>query len=207
MRASEVIGGLSAIGVVVLIGFAIADDADSDTITTPTAPTILAPLDSTTDTSSPSAETTTSEPAADTDSTEAPVETEPAEAPATEPPATEAAAATTTTTTTTTIPSIPLEERAGVRVRVVNAGGPAGAATFVTGVLEGAGFDPVSPGDGVTNVDRDIVLFAPGQDLAALTVNESVGAAPEFVVEANPEDSNWAEFGSELDVLVLVGPR
>lgn len=199
MRASEIIGGVSVIGVIALIGFAIADDADSSTITTPTAPTILAPIDST-----PEQETTTTA-AAETTTTVA-LESEPSEPPVeTDPPQTDPEA-TVAPTTTTTIPPTPVEQREGVRVRVVNAGGVVGAATFATGVLEGAGFAPVNPGDGVVDVAQNTVLFAPGQNAAAAAVNESINAAPEFVREATPDDPNWVEFGSEVDVLVVIGP-
>ena len=195
---SEVIGGVSVVGVVVLVGLAIADDAGSDTITTPTAPTILAPVDSSADTTEPTPSAT-----AEPDSTELPAETEPVE---TEPVETDPVTTTATPETTTTIPPLPVEARNGVRVKVVNSGGVAGAATFVTGVLEGAGFAPTNPNDGVANVAQTTVLFAPGQNAAAAAVNESINAAPEFVTEANPEDPNWAEFGTDLDVLVVVGP-
>ncbi|MGA9279582.1 LytR C-terminal domain-containing protein, partial [Ilumatobacter sp.] len=104
-------------------------------------------------------------------------------------------------------PTVPVEQRTAVRVRVLNAGGPAGSASFTTGILGGEGFDPEGPGDGVVGVDQHTVVFAPGQEIAAATVNQFVNAAPEFVIEANPDDPNWAEFGSNLDVLVLVGPQ
>ncbi len=50
------------------------------------------------------------------------------------------------------------------------------------------------------------VLFAPGRELEAATVNDVVKARPENVVLASTGDPNWAEFGDGVAVLVVLGP-
>jgi hypothetical protein len=207
------VGGLSVVGVIALIGFAIADDTGQDTITTPTAPTILAPLEpSETDAPADSAETTstvatTTPGETDTSATDDTQSSEPA---STDAPGTTATPTTSPTVTTdappSTEPTLPPDEREAVRVRVVNGGGPEGGARFVTGVLEGAGFVPDGPGDAVIATDETTVLYAPGQELAASVVGDVVEAAADRVLVA-PEDDNWVEFGSDLDVLVVIGPQ
>ena len=204
VRASEIVGGLSVIGVIALIGFAIAEDNDPETITTPSAPTILAPLDSTT--TAPVEPTPTEPPTtsadAETDTTDATSDT----TEATEPAATSTTPTTAAPSTTEAPPTLAPEDREAVRVRVVNAGGVVGAATFATGILEGEGFVPENPGDGVENAEANTIFYAPGQELAAAAVNESINAQDDRVIEAD-DDRNWEEFGSELDVLVVLGPE
>ena len=73
-------------------------------------------------------------------------------------------------------------------------------------MLRGAGFAPAGPADTEMTVAATTVLFAPGRELEAATVNDVVRARPENVVVASPGDPNWAEFGDGLAVLVVLGP-
>ncbi|MGA9275671.1 LytR C-terminal domain-containing protein, partial [Ilumatobacter sp.] len=156
-------------------------------------------VDSTVSETAAIAESTTSAPL------EASADTEPEpENESTEPPATSATTAL-TSPTTTTIPELPVEAREGVRVRVVNGGAAAGGAQFVTEVLEGEGFAPAGPADAVTQVPQTTVFFAPGQEISASTIGRMIAAGGDFII-AGTDDANWNEFGSELDVLVVLGP-
>ena len=51
------------------------------------------------------------------------------------------------------------------------------------------------------------MLYAPGQEAAANSVNETIGAASDAVVPAPPGDPNWTSFGGDLDILVVLGPQ
>ncbi len=50
------------------------------------------------------------------------------------------------------------------------------------------------------------MLHAPGQELAASVVGDVVEASADRILLA-PDDDNWVEFGSGLDVLVVIGPQ
>jgi hypothetical protein len=93
-----------------------------------------------------------------------------------------------------------------IAVRVLNAGVEEGAATFVTGVLRQSGFAPLDPRDGPENVEATMILYGDGREVEAATVNAVIEAAPDNVIQAPEDDPSWAEFGAELDVLVLLGP-
>ena len=73
-------------------------------------------------------------------------------------------------------------------------------------MLRSLGFAPAGPADARVLVDATRVLFAPGRELEAATVNEVIRARPENVVLASIGDRNWAEFGGNLAVLVVLGP-
>ena len=72
--------------------------------------------------------------------------------------------------------------------------------------LRGAGFAPAGPADAVRLVPVTRIVFAPGHELDAATVNDVVRARPENVVQAAVDDPNWTEFGDGLSVLVVLGP-
>ena len=76
----------------------------------------------------------------------------------------------------------------------------------MTEQLRSVGFAPAGPADAPQLVETTRVVFAPGRDVDAATVNEVIGAPPENVVPAGIDDPNWAEFGSDLAVLVVLGP-
>ena len=78
--------------------------------------------------------------------------------------------------------------------------------TTLAMMLRGAGFAPAGPADTQATVAATTVLFAPGRELEAATVNDVVRARPENVVVASPGDPNWAEFGDGVAVLVVLGP-
>lgn len=210
-------GGLSVVGVIVLIGLAIADDNEPDALTVPPAPTILAPLDETTSSVPGSAPSSPPDSSPTTDGVASSIatvpDTAPGSTPATEPaePASETTTAETVAPTDppppTTTPILDVEQRQGVRAQVINGGGAAGAATFVTGVLEGEGFVRIGPDDAATLVEQTVVLYAPGQEVAGATVGQVLEVPADRVVEAPPDDPNWAAFASELDVLVVLGPE
>ena len=105
-----------------------------------------------------------------------------------------------------TLALIPPEQRAGIAVRVLNGGAPARAATMMAEVLRGAGFAPAGSADATRLVPATRVLFAPGRELDAATVNDVVRARPENVATANVDDPNWRAFGDGLAVLVVLGP-
>ena len=136
--------------------------------------------------------------------------------PTTVPPTTSTTVAPTTSTTvppttlppTTVPPTIAITDRAGVAVLVINGGAAVGAARAATEQLRQAGFQPRAAVDAVQRVERRaLVLYAPGQEAAANSVNETIGAAPDAVVPAPPGDPNWTRFGGDLDVLVVLGPQ
>ncbi len=227
MGVGEVVGGIALVGVAALIGLAITDDDEPETLTeaastlvdpaaagagpTSTA-TTLAP-----DTSSESTSTESTAPAEPTDPTDAAdtTEDEPDETPPTETAATDVPASSTTTSTvaasTTPAPPAPpttlsAEQRAAINVKVLNGGAASGAAGDVTAALRFTGFTAAGPADARVGVQAKTVLYAPFQRPAADAVNELVGAQPVNVREVSPADPNWAAFGAGLDVLVVLGP-
>ncbi len=101
---------------------------------------------------------------------------------------------------------ISAERRAEIRVQVLNAGANNGAAGLATGALAEQGFQPLDPIDAVAESAGTQVLNAPGRRVAALTVGRIVGVGPDQVTRADPQDPNWAAFGADLDVLVVIGP-
>jgi hypothetical protein len=197
VRVSEVVGGISVLGVLALIGIAMTDNNDPATLTSVPGSTILAPQFAA-DSTIPEA------PTSNTGATEAGEVPTPSTAPPATPEAPTPTVATTTAPTGDTVPS-PEVEVSAVRVRVLNAGGIPGVARFVTGVLDGEGFEPDNFGDGVASVEQTTVLYAPGSASAAAAVNEFLSVDEGFVTE-NLDDPNWVEFGNDLDVLVLLGP-
>jgi hypothetical protein len=181
MRIGGIVGGAALVGVAVLIGIALNDDSAPEIITSDTSPFVF----NTTPTTSV-----------------------PGVAPTTAAASTSTAATTPATTdappTTTTL--IPPEQRAGIAVRVLNGGAEADAATYVSDVLRNVGFAPAGAADAESNVEATRVIFAPGRDLDAATVNDVVRARPENVVPAGADDRNWEVFGDGLAVLVVLGP-
>ena len=91
-------------------------------------------------------------------------------------------------------------------MRVLNGGAPARAATNTSELLRTLGFAPAGPADAQRLVPATRVIFAPGREVDAATVNEVIRARPENVVPASVDDPNWAEFGGGLAVLVVLGP-
>ena len=105
-------------------------------------------------------------------------------------------------------PTIAIADRAGVAVLVINGGAAVGAARAATEQLRQAGFQPRAAVDAVQRVERRaLVLYAPGQEAAANSVNETIGAAPDALVPAPSGDPNWTRFGGDLDILVVLGPQ
>lgn len=98
------------------------------------------------------------------------------------------------------------ERRAQIAVQVLNAGAEDGAATLATGALAEQSFQPRDPADAVAASQGTLVLHAENRRRAALTVGRIVGAEPGQVVRATADDPNWAAFGGDLDVLVVIGP-
>ena len=95
----------------------------------------------------------------------------------------------TTLPPTTVPPTIAITDRAGVAVLVINGGAAVGTARAATEQLRRAGFQPRAAVDAVQGVERRaLVLHAPGQEAAANSVNETIGAAPDAVVPALPGD-------------------
>ena len=124
------------------------------------------------------------------------------------PPTTSTTVPPTTLPPTTVPPTIAITDRAGVAVLVINGGAAVGAARAATEQLRQAGFQPRAAVDAVQGVERRaLVLYAPGQEAAANSVNETIGAAPDAVVPAPPGDPNWTRFGGDLDILVVLGPQ
>lgn len=228
MGVGEIVGGIALVGVAVLIGFAITDSDEPETLTeaastlvdpaaagagaTSTA-TTLAP-----DTSSESTSSESTAPAEPTDPTDPDTtEAEPDETPPTETAATVVPASSTTTSTiaapttpapaTTPAPPTTLspEQRAAVNVKVLNGGAASGAAGDMTAAIRFTGFSAAGPADARVRVPANTVLYAPFQRPAAEAVNQLVGAQPANLLEASPADPNWAAFGAGLDVLVVLG--
>jgi hypothetical protein len=208
MRVSDVIGGLAVCGVVVLIGMSLADEDSPDALADD--PTTILVLNGSGTTDAPAFDTTVATDATvategtdatptdstDSTTTDAPAETPPASTP---PPSSPPP-------TSTTVPLISDDLKPFVAVRVLNGGAGPGAATDATELLAAAGFDPRAQGDASIDVAVTTVLYAPDRRSDALTVNEVIGAAPENVREATPDDPNWAEYGADLHVLVVLGP-
>ncbi len=180
MRIGGIVGGAALVGVAVLVGIALTDDSAPEIITSDTSPFVF---NTTSTTSVPGVAPTTA--AASTS---------------------RGATAPATTDAPPTTMLIPPEQRAGIAVRVVNGGASAQAGTYVSDVLRSVGFAPAGAADAESNVEATRVIFAPGRDLDAATVNDVVKARPENVVPASADDSNWAEFGEGLAVLVVLGP-
>jgi hypothetical protein len=194
MRIGELVGGVALLGVAVLVGIALTDDPTPQRITSDTSPFVF-PASTAPSTASTSATSPTT-PAATTVSTVA-----------TAPTTVEAAVVSTAATTAPPLPTlIPPDQRGGLAVRVLNGGARARAATMMSEVLRGAGFAPAGPADAARNVPATRVIFAPGRELEAATVNDVIRARPENVVPGAPDDSNWAAFGDGLAVLVVLGP-
>jgi hypothetical protein len=212
MNLGHVLGVVAVAGTVVLFGLAVTEDDDPDSITAGPS-VVLAPTDTSDTSVAPSAIPTTdavatteviatTEPAPDTQPT-----TEPATEP-TDPPSTTDAPARTSPTNpspSTTVATLPESRRPAVALRVVNAGADAGAARFVSGVLEEAGFEPLAPQDAADNVGGTVILHAPGREAEAATVNTVI--LTDRVIAAPAGDANWAAFGGGVDVLVLLGQR
>ena len=89
---------------------------------------------------------------------------------------------------------------------MLNGGASAGAAKKMSDRLRFSGFAPGASGDAPRRVTATQVLFAPGSEAEAATVNEVVAARPENVVPVSADDPNWSAFGNGLDVLVVLGP-
>ena len=68
------------------------------------------------------------------------------------------------------------------------------------------GFAPRPPRDTAVPIDATTILYAPGRAVEAATVNQVFGLDPERVIEAPPDDPNWLQFGTDLHVMVILGP-
>ena len=189
MRIGDVVGGVALIGLAALVGLAMTDDDAPQTITADTTPFVFE--------STPTSVTTIATTVSTT--------TEP-QPPTTVAPETSAAELSPSTPPATTTTLVPVAQRAGIALRVLNAGAAAGAATETSAILRGVGFAPVGPADARVRVDATRVLFAPGRDVEAATVNEFIRARPDNVVAATADDPNWTAFGGGLSVLVVLGP-
>jgi hypothetical protein len=213
MRAAEIVGGVAVVGVAALLGLSLLDDDEPAAFQTEDSLGLVPGAESG-GSSTTSSSTTTSTGVTVSATTEPPTVSN---GPTTERAADIAVTATTTRSTPTTrpatttapsnaSPTVPEDERAAIAVRVLNAGVEAGAASFVTGVLRQSGFEPLDPRDAPTEVDATTVLFAPGREAEAATVNSVIDADPDNVMPTPDGDASWEEFGDELDVLVLLGP-
>lgn len=100
---------------------------------------------------------------------------------------------------------ISTERRPTIAVQVLNAGADDGAAGLATGALAEQSFDPREPADAVEESSGTQVLHAENRRRAAFTVGRIVGA--DQIRRAPANDPNWAAFGSDLDVLVILGAR
>lgn len=201
MRVNEAIGGLAAAGVVVLVGLSLAQDTSPETIATAPVATILDPTTSGATTELP---TSTTSPSDASEEAEDPENTADRDERATR------AASTTTTsrsssTTTTTTTLFPPEQRGEIELLVLNGGAGPGRAGVLSDLLRLEGFAPRGERDASVRVDQTFVLHAPGQELAAFTVDSFVGA--DQVLAASPDDRNWQVFGDGVDVLVILGPE
>ena len=235
VRLSDVFGGLAVVGVVVLISLALTEDDQPDRVTgvavaqfdsaTFAATDPANGDDSAVEESQQDAEATdgstpaTNDAAAtDTASTDEASDEEPPNT-RTEPTAgssstitSSTAPASTTTTTSSTAPEsttttlVEVEFRPLIEVQVLNGGAGPGQAGAATATLEDASFAPRSERDAPVFVEATTVLHAPGKQIEARTVNEFIGAAPENVFEVAVDDPNWAEYGGDLDVMVILGP-
>ena len=214
MALGEVVGGVALVGAAAMIGLALTEDPNDDSLVSEPAATFdPAPAEPATSAGATTVPET-SEPAT-TGEVEMTAE-KPATTPApTEPPDTSEATTTTTPRTSTTRPttttsapntSAPADgDVASIAVQVLNAGQNEGEGQEVTIALRGAGFDLLAPRDAVEAVGWTTIRYAPGQLAAGRAVNEVVGTDPALVLAATSDDPNWQEFGAELDVLVLLG--
>lgn len=205
MGVGEVIGGAAVIGVGVLIGLALVDDRDSDSLATEPALTVDVDATTTSTTTPPTTEPIeTTEPATTEAETTQPATTE---APATtEPVETTEAPATTEPVETTEAPTTTEAVEAGqVRVMVLNGGREAGAAQTTSDELAEIGYDVLAPADSEVPAGWTIVYYGLGAREAALSINEVVQTDPALVIEPPPDDPNWLAHGTEVDVLVLLG--
>lgn len=217
VRASEVVGGLSLVGLGVLVGLSLMPDDEPEVITSPDDTFVFNPSDTTVEastttrarrsngpatseppTSDSSAETSTDPPSTDSSSTDPP----------TSPPTTDSSSTTTSPPTTTATPvTIPQGERAAVTVRVLNGGAVRGAAQYISDVLRFGKFTPLGPADAPAPLDvtGGIVVYSPGREAEGRTVLQVLGYPPERLIPATPEDRNWEQFGDGLDALVILG--
>jgi hypothetical protein len=179
-RGIEIAGGLALVGVLVLLLVTFLPESQSTTavVSGSSGDSILG------------TETTT--PAASPDPTAPPQETPTPEDEVSETPAKPV--------------GIPVERRAGIAVQVLNAGAADGAAALTTGALAEQSFDPREPADAVAEAPGTRVLYAQDRRRAALTIGQIAGAERSQVVRAVADDPNWAAYGQDLDVLVIVGP-
>jgi hypothetical protein len=214
MRAAEIVGGVAVVGVAALLGLSLLDDDEPAAFQTEDS-LGLVPAAESGGNSTTSSSTITSTGVTVSVTTEPPTVSN---GPTTESAPDTTVTATTTRSTPTTrpvttttaassaSPTLPEDDRGAIAVRVLNAGVEAGAASFVTGVLRQSGFEPLDPRDAPTEVDATTVLFAPGREAEAATVNSVIDADPDNVMPTPDGDASWEEFGGELDVLVLLGP-
>jgi hypothetical protein len=182
MRIASIVGAFALVGVAILLGLALLDRPAA--VTTDTSPFVFDP------------------PA--TSSSVATVPGAPTSPPVSVPPA--PATGSPTTPATTPVPTTAPVQRQAIVVRVINGGGPPQSATNMTARLREAGFAPARPADARDLVQATRVIFAPGHEAEATAVNEVVQVAPSNVVAATTDDPNWAAFGGDLGVLVVVGP-
>jgi hypothetical protein len=205
VRANHVIGVLAAGGVVALVGLSLNEDASSQSSAIASAPTVAPPgVASSTEPSPAStidaaADASGDEPGGDsTTSTSAGAETTTSAATTQNPPTTTSAPTTTTT--------LPQELNGFIALQVVNGGALPGQATEVSAQLSAVGFAPRPPVDAVEFVGPTTIYYAPGERPAATAVNSAIGVPPERLLEAPPDERNWVQYGTDLNVMVILGP-
>ena len=186
----QIVGGLAIVGVLVLVALTLWPQSEPSTtvVVQSSEDSVLGSPAPGMDASVTTAPTSSPEPSPTTEAEETATPTSESDEPASD----EA--------------SLPEERRGEVRVLVLNAGAPDGAAGLVTGSLAEQGFQPANPENAAAPSEGIRVLHAAEQRDAGLAVGMIVGAEADQVQQANPDDPSWAAFGTDLDVLVILGP-
>ena len=89
---------------------------------------------------------------------------------------------------------------------MVNGGAESGTAAESAATLTDASFSLLDPADAVAVRDSTVVLHGESRRLAGRTVAEVLGVEESAVALGTPDDPNWAAFGGDVDVLVVLGP-
>jgi hypothetical protein len=186
IRGVEIAGGLAVFGLVVLLAVALWPQGESATVaTSESGDSVFA---------TPTSEPT---PTATPTATQAPTE---APEPTLEPTATPTAAPAPEPT------ELAPGDRSGVAVQVVNGGGATGAAGAATTRLEEQSFEPRDSANAAAAVNRTEILHRDGQEIAARAVASALDSSDAELRVPAADDPNWAAFGNDLDVLVVLGP-
>ena len=215
MGVGEVVGGVALVGLAVLIGLAITDNDEPDTLTETESTIVDSAATTTAAATTTSVETTAPEVTSDPTTAATNDTSEPDSTPSESTSDSSTTSSSTSSTTSLTAPSttagtsttLSIDQRAAINVKVLNGGANTGAAGDVTAAVRYAGFTAQGPADASPQVGATTVLYGPGQQGAATAVNAFVGALPANVVEGGPADANWARYASTVDVLVVLGPR